>query len=295
MSINSNLGLCGRRRLRAHRLSLAEGIEIRPDMLHGLFVESLDRRVPALRGIDFQLYLTTVRIHGIRRIQVHPFEGGIFHFYYPVSDRHRHGNPARMDGLHFLVSTKQLHRLEICFELEFCSRVWVVRAAERRSEPFFSLRHYVYSEYRWVRASFFFPLLWRIGIARALGCALLLFITPLMLALGLQPSFLLLPVIQGRCGKSDIEVSRGEIVRARIVFFGTQRFLESINRIRRQRLDRKQRPWRRRARGFRTILFEERKRLLNTHDPGHAGPVLSARAEGRQPDDLARCVEQRTA
>src|SRR2546426_5975084 len=73
--VNSSLGLCGRRRLRAYRLSPAEGVEVRPDMLHGLLLESLDRGVPALRGIDFQLHLTAVRIHGVRRIHVHPFVG----------------------------------------------------------------------------------------------------------------------------------------------------------------------------------------------------------------------------
>ncbi len=38
-----------------------------------------------------------------------------------------------MDWLHFLVSAKQLHGLEIGLELEFCSRIEAERAAERRS------------------------------------------------------------------------------------------------------------------------------------------------------------------
>src|SRR5260370_31938127 len=56
----ASLGFCGRRRrgLRACRLSPAEGVEIGPDMLDGLLVEGLDRGLPALRGIDFQLHLT---------------------------------------------------------------------------------------------------------------------------------------------------------------------------------------------------------------------------------------------
>src|ERR1700737_239330 len=143
MSVNSNLGLCGRRRccLRARRLSPAEGVEIGPDVLHGLLVEGLDRGLPALRGIDFQLHLAAFGIYGVRRIHVDTFVGGIFHLYRPVSDRYRHGNPAGMDGQHFLASTNQLPRLEIGLELEFCSRIGVERAAERRSEPFLSLRH----------------------------------------------------------------------------------------------------------------------------------------------------------
>src|SRR6266849_5178883 len=67
------LGFGGRRRLSAHRLSLAEGVEIRPDVLHGLLVESLDRSIPTLRRIDFQFYLTAVRTHGVGGIQVHAF------------------------------------------------------------------------------------------------------------------------------------------------------------------------------------------------------------------------------
>src|ERR1700730_4805 len=164
----ARLRRCARRSLRAHPLSPAEGVEIRPDMLHGLLVESLDRGISALRGIDFHFHLAAVRIHGVRREHVHAFVGGIFHSYYAVLDRHRHRNPARMDRLHFLVSTEQLHRLEIGLELEFRSRVWVERAAERRSEPFLSLGHHVYCEYRGVRASFLFPLLRLVGPARAL-------------------------------------------------------------------------------------------------------------------------------
>ncbi len=146
-----------------------------------------------------------------------------------------------------------------------------------------------------MRAGFLFPVLWRIRIARALVCALLLLVALLMLALGLQPPLLLLAVIQRRCGKSDIEVSYSEIIRARIVFFRPQRFLESFDRIWRQRLDRKQCTRRRSARGFRAILFEQRKPLLNTHDTRHARPNFSARAESSQTNDLARSVEQRPA
>jgi hypothetical protein len=64
ISINSSLGLCDRRCLRACRLSPAEGAESRPDMLHSLLVEGLDRGIPALRGIDFHFHLAAVRIDG---------------------------------------------------------------------------------------------------------------------------------------------------------------------------------------------------------------------------------------
>src|SRR5882762_8057430 len=78
--VNSELALFSRRGLRAQRLGPTEGIEIRPDMLHALFVESLDGGIAALRGIDLQLYLAAGGIHGVRRIQVHAFVGGILHF-----------------------------------------------------------------------------------------------------------------------------------------------------------------------------------------------------------------------
>src|SRR5260370_13455816 len=117
-----------------------------------------------------------------------------------------------MDRQDFLVSTIQLHRLEIGLELEFCSRVGVERAAEGRSEPFLGLRHRIYCEYCRMLAGLLFPLFRLIGIARALVRALLFLVALLMLALGLQPLLLLLAVIQGRSGKSDIEISGGEII-----------------------------------------------------------------------------------
>src|SRR5260370_32725643 len=80
-----SLGLCGRRGLRARRLGPAEGVEIGPDMLDGLLVEGLDRGLPALRGIDFQLHFAAFRIHSLRRIHVDTFVGGIFHLSRPVS------------------------------------------------------------------------------------------------------------------------------------------------------------------------------------------------------------------
>jgi len=61
-----------------------------------------------------------------------------------------------------------------------------------------------------MRAGFLFPLLRLIGIVRALVCTLLFLVALLMLALGLQPLLLLLAVIQGRSGKSDIEISGGK-------------------------------------------------------------------------------------
>src|SRR5229473_6493683 len=146
-----------------------------------------------------------------------------------------------------------------------------------------------------MRAGFLFPLLRLIGIVRALVRALLFLVALLMLALGLQAPLLLFPVIQGRSGKSDIEISGGEIIGARIVFFRAQRFLEPLDRIRSDRLDRKERTRRRSARGFRAILIEQREPLFNTHDTRDARPAFSARAEGSQADDLARTVEQRPA
>src|SRR5260370_7628759 len=85
ISVNSSLGFCGRRRrgLRAHRLGPAEGVEIGPDMLHGLLVEGLDRGLPALRGIDFQLHLTAFGIHGVRRIHLYALVARLFHLYHP--------------------------------------------------------------------------------------------------------------------------------------------------------------------------------------------------------------------
>src|SRR5258708_26799484 len=197
-----------------------------------------------------------------------------------------------MDRQYLLVSTRQPHRLEIGLELKFCSRVCVERAAERRSEPFLGLRHRIDSEYCWMRAGFLFPLLRLVGTARALVRALLFLVALLMLALGQQTPLLLLAVIQRRCRKSDIEISCSEIIRARIVLFPPQRFLQSFDRIWRQRLDRKERTRRRSALSFPAILFEQRKRLLNTHDTRNAPPAFSARAEGSQPDDLARAIEQ---
>src|SRR5216117_2492497 len=141
----SALGLYGRRRLRNHRLSPAEGVEIRPNVLNSFVIESLYRRLAALRGIDFQLHLTAIRFHSVRRIHVHPFVGGIVHLYDPVLDRHGYGNPARMDWQHFLVPAKQLHGLEIGLELELsgrtpirglpwlsASRIWRIRPDGRR-------------------------------------------------------------------------------------------------------------------------------------------------------------------
>src|SRR5437762_8186590 len=89
-----------------------------------------------------------------------------------------------------------------------------------------------------MRAGFLFPLLRFIGVACVLLGGLLFLVALLMLALGLQAPLLLLPVIQGRCGKSDIEISGGEIIGAWIVFFRLQRLLEPFDGIRRQR-DRK--------------------------------------------------------
>src|SRR5882762_11306280 len=196
-----------------------------------------------------------------------------------------------MDRQYLLVSTKQLHRLEVGLELEFCSRVYAKRAAQRRSQPFLGLRHRIYCENRRMRSGFLFPLLRLIGIARVLVSALLFLVALLMLALGLQPPLLLLPVIQGRCGKGDIEISSGEIIRAWIVFFRPQRFLEPFDRVRGKRLDRKKRTGWRSALGVRAILIEKREGCLNTHDPRHARPAFSARTEGGQPDNLARAVE----
>src|SRR6266849_2556731 len=146
-----------------------------------------------------------------------------------------------------------------------------------------------------MRAGFLFPLLGLIGIAGVLVSALLFLVALFMLTLGLQTPLLLLTVIQGRCGQSDIEISGGEIIRARIVFFRPQRVLEAFYGIRGQRLDRKERTRRQSARGFRAILLEQRQRLLNTHDTRHARPVFSARAEGCETDDLTCSVEQRSA
>src|SRR5207249_12014453 len=113
-----------------------------------------------------------------------------------------------------------------------------------------------------------------VGIARIFAGGLLFLVALLMLALGLQPLLLLLAVIQGRCGKSDIEISGGEIVGARIVFFRAQRFLEPFDRIRGERLDGKERARRRCTLGAWAILIEKRERLLNAHDTGDAGPAF---------------------
>src|SRR6266705_2735045 len=86
--------------------------------------------------------------------------------------RHGYGNPARMDREHFLVPAKQLHGLEIRLELEFCSRIEAERAAERRPEPFFGLRHHIYGEYCRMCAGFLFPLLRLIRTVCALVWAL---------------------------------------------------------------------------------------------------------------------------
>src|SRR5437660_7908406 len=166
-----------------------------------------------------------------------------------------------MNGEHFLVSTKQFHGLEIGLELELCRRIEAERAAERRSEAFLGLGHHVDGEYRAMRAGFLFPVLGRIGIACILTGDLLFLVALLMLALGLQPLLLLLAVIEGRRGKSDIEISGGEIVGARIVFFRTQRFLEPFDRIRSERLDGKERARRRYTLGAWAILIEKRECL----------------------------------
>src|SRR5947208_7611183 len=249
-------------------------------MLNGLLVESPDSRLRALRGINLQLHLAAVWIHGVGRIHVNPFVSRVVHLYQPVLDRHGYGNLARMDREHFLVSTKQFHGLEIGLELEFCRRIEAERAAECRSEAFLGLGHYIDGEYRGMRAGFLFPVLWRIGIAGILAGGLLFLVALLMLALGLQPPLLLLAVIQGRRGKSDIEISGGEIVGARIVFFRAQRFLEPFDRIRSERLDRKERARRRSTLGVRTILIEKRECLFNEHDTGDARHASSTCAEG---------------
>src|SRR5260370_1960706 len=146
-----------------------------------------------------------------------------------------------------------------------------------------------------MRGGLLFAMFRLIGIARALVRAWLFLVALRMLALGLQPLLLLLAVIQGRSGKSDIEISGGEIIGARIVFFRAQRFLEPFDRIRSDRLDRKERTRRRSARGFRAILIQQREPLFNTHDTRHAPPAFSARAAGSPADDLARTVEKRAA
>src|SRR5258708_12709345 len=124
-----------------------------------------------------------------------------------------------MDWQHFLNSTKQLHGLEIGLELEFCSRIEAERAAKRRSEAFLSLRHHVYGEYCRMRASFLFPLLRPVGAVRALVRAFLFLVALVMLALGLKPPLLLLPIIQRRRGKGDIDISSSQIIPPPIVFF----------------------------------------------------------------------------
>src|SRR5207247_618664 len=108
-----------------------------------------------------------IRFHGVRGIHVHSFVGGIIHLYDAVLDRHGYGNPARMDRQHFLVSAKQLHRLEIGLEFEFCSRIEAERAAECRSEAFLGLRHHIYGEYCRMCAGLPFPLLRLVGTAGA--------------------------------------------------------------------------------------------------------------------------------
>src|SRR5947207_12970845 len=112
-----------------------------------------------------------------------------------------------------------------------------------------------------MRSSFFFPLLRRIRINRLLARVLLFLASLIMLALGLQPHLLLLAVIKWRRRKSDIEISNREIIRTCIVFFRAQGFLQSFDRISRQRLDGKERARRRSARDFRAILIEQRQRL----------------------------------
>src|SRR5437879_8416919 len=146
-----------------------------------------------------------------------------------------------------------------------------------------------------MRARFLFPLLRLLSTACALIRALLFLVALIMLALGLQPPLLLFAVIQRGSRKSDIESSRGEIIWARIVFFRPQCFLETFDGVRSYRLDRKEHTSRRSARGFGATLLEKRESHFNTDNAGHAGPAFSARAEGSQPNDLSRGVEQRAA
>src|SRR5207244_7922501 len=134
----------------------------------------------------------------------------------------------RMNGEHFLVSTKQFHRLEIGLKLELCRRIEAERAAERRSEAFLGLGHHIDGEYRGMRAGFLFPVLGRVGIARIFAGALLFLVALLMLALGLQTLFLLLAVVLGRSGTSEIGISVGDMVGVGSVFCGAQRFLRSL-------------------------------------------------------------------
>src|SRR5207245_863725 len=145
------------------------------------------------------------------------------------------------------------------------------------------------------RAHFLFPLLRLVTAAGALVRRLLFLVALLMLALGLQPPIFLFPVIQRRSRKSDIEISNSEIIRARIVFFRPQCFLESFDRVGSDRLDREKRSGRWGTRGFCPILLEKRESGVDTHDTGHTRPAFSVCTEGRQPNDLARCVEQRAA
>src|SRR5258708_21143684 len=131
-----------------------------------------------------------------------------------------------------------------------------------------------------MRAGLLFTLLRLIGTAGVLVSTLLFLVTLFMLALGLQTPVLLLAVIQWRSGQSDVEISGGEIIRAGIIFFRAQRFLEPFDGIRGQRLDWKEHTRRQSARGFCAILLEPRQRLLDTDDTGHAWPLVSAGSHG---------------
>src|SRR5258708_12692789 len=146
-----------------------------------------------------------------------------------------------------------------------------------------------------MRARFLFPLLRFLSTACALIRALLFLVALIMVALGLQPPLILFAVIQRGSRKSDIEISRGEIIWARIVFFRPQCFLEAFDGVRSYRLAGKEHTGGRSAGGFGATLLEKRESHFNTDNAGHAGPAFSARAEGSQPNDLSRGVEQRAA
>src|SRR5207253_1006788 len=83
-----SLGLFGGGRLEAGCLGPAEGVEIRPNVLNSFVIESLYRRLAALRGIDFQLHQTAIRFQDRKSTRLNSSHVAISYAVFCLLSRH---------------------------------------------------------------------------------------------------------------------------------------------------------------------------------------------------------------
>src|SRR5260221_13923268 len=144
-------------------------------------------------------------IHGVWRIEVKSFIGGILQLYGRVADVDREGHSSRMNRLNFLFSAEELHALEISLELQVSCAVAVAQAARKRgAEPFPDLGHDIDAKNGPMAASFRLPVARGIlAICVLLRCVCVVGVPSVALllgAFGAQAIFFFFAVIERRGG-----------------------------------------------------------------------------------------------